>query len=116
MNLHGSRWFRAAWLLPLLPLLPALAACAVSRVNPDGSIDYWGWAHVRVPAANRPAGAIRLDVEGVGVMLSSSPAGGGVAIGYASQSVTVVRHDALVCLPAHATAQLAPAALQGDRP
>lgn len=107
--------------LLLLPLVTALAACAVSRVNPDGSIDTWGLAHVRVPAPAGRVGGVRLEVEGVGLIVSSSPAGSGVALGYASQSVTVLGSDALVCLPLPAAAPLAalnakPVANQGDRP
>ncbi len=81
--------------------LSELAGCALTRVHPDGTVEYWGLAHVTVrgfPEQSPVAAAFA--VEGVGALLMFSPAGSAVTVGYASQSITLVRDNAMVCLPA----------------
>ena len=80
--------------------LSELAGCALTRVHPDGTVEYWGLAHVTVRGLGEQSPvAAAFAVEGVGALLMFSPVGSAVTVGYASQSITVVRDNALVYLP-----------------
>lgn len=84
----------------VLLALSELAGCALTRVHPDGTVEYWGLAHVTVRGQpDRAEIASVVAVEGVGALLMFSPAGSGVTFGYGSQSITVVQDNALVYLP-----------------
>ena len=80
--------------------LSELTACTLTRVHADGTVEYWGLAHVTLRALPEQSPvAAAVAVEGIGALLIFSPAGSAVTIGYASQSITVVRDNALVYLP-----------------
>jgi hypothetical protein len=85
----------------LLTAAHVLASCAITRVDADGTIEYWGFARVTLPGPSARPAAIQLSVEGIGLLFMSSPAGAGAAVGYASQSLTVVRDNAMACLSPH---------------
>lgn len=100
-----SRLFRTV--AALLALAPLLSGCAITRVHADGTIEYWGIARVVLPSAQARPGAMRLSIDGIGLLMMTSPAGGSAALGYASQTLTVLGDNALACfLTAPPTAEL----------
>ena len=75
-----------------------LSACAHVTELPDGSRRITGFVRMTVPASipQRQRGADSLEVTTVGLLLLSTPAGGSLSLGYASERITTVRNDALV--------------------
>ena len=77
----------------------SLLACACAHVEelPDGSRRVTGVVRMTVPAMPAEArGADMLEVQALGVLLLSSPAGNSVSLGYSSERITVLRNDARV--------------------
>ena len=94
--------------------LSELTACTLTRVHADGTVEYWGLAHVTLRALPEQSPvAAAVAVEGIGALLIFSPAGSAVTIGYASQSITVVRDNALVYLPGPSIRHVVDAGEQG---
>lgn len=84
----------AAWLL---------GGCAHLHVDDQGRRHLVGFVWLTLPAADvGPVGADALRARSVGLAIVRSPAGSGVTLGYSDQTVTVIRNDALVRLPADA--------------
>jgi len=91
-------------LLGALPsLLPCLllAGCSHLHVDDQGQRHIVGFVWLTLPpAAVEPVGADALRLRSVGLALTRSPAGDGAVLGYSDATVTVIRNDALVRLPA----------------
>ena len=80
-------------------LAGSLLACACAHVEelPDGSRRVTGVVRMTVPAMPAEArGADMLEVQTLGVLLLSSPAGNIVSLGYSSERITALRNDARV--------------------
>jgi hypothetical protein len=75
-----------------------LCSCAHVTELPDGSRRVTGFVRMTVPASipQGQRGADSLEVTTVGLLLLSTPAGGSLSVGYASERITTVRNDALV--------------------
>lgn len=73
------------------------SGCAHVEELPDGSRRVTGMVRMTVPAMPAEArGADMLEVQAVGVLLLSSPAGNSVSIGYSSERITALRNEARV--------------------
>jgi len=80
-------------------LAASLLACACAHVEelPDGSRRVTGMVRMTVPAMPAEArGADMLEVQALGVLMLSSPAGNSVSLGYSSERITALRNDARV--------------------
>jgi hypothetical protein len=82
----------------LAPTL-VLSGCAITHVHADGTIEYWGVARVVLPAAQTRPSVMRISIDGIGLLMMTSPAGGTAALGYASQTLTVLGDNAMACFP-----------------
>lgn len=90
-------------LLPAAALLAAtlLAGCAHVHVDGEGRRHVVGLVWMTLPPAPvEPVGADALRVRALGASVIRTPAGGGVAVGWTDTTVTVIRNDALVRMPA----------------
>ena len=96
--LVGSLWvFRIKKLLLAMMMLP-LCGCAVTKFGDDGSREVFGFVRMKLPAS-APAGALAgetIEISVVGLLVFSSPAGGGVAVGYSIEQVSALKNDVLV--------------------
>lgn len=83
-----------------LAVAAATLVCACAHVTelPDGSRRVTGLVRMTIPASipQGQRGADSLEVSAVGLLLLSTPAGGSLSLGYASERITTVRNDALV--------------------
>jgi hypothetical protein len=73
------------------------SGCAHVEELPDGSRRVTGIVRMTVPGMPAEArGADMLEVQAVGVLMLSSPAGNSVSLGYSSERITALRNDARV--------------------
>lgn len=80
-----------------LAALAFASGCAHVEELPDGSRRVTGMVRMTVPAMPAEArGADMLEVQAVGVLLLSTPAGNSVSLGYSSERITALRNDARV--------------------
>lgn len=90
-------------MMPLLLLSSLLAACSHLHVDEQGRRHVFGFVWLTLPPANvEPVGAESLRARTIGLALTRSPAGDAAVLGYSDTTVTVIRNDALVRLPAPA--------------
>lgn len=74
-----------------------LMGCAHVEELPDGSRRVTGIVRMTIPAMpSEMRGADMLEVQAIGVLLVSSPAGNSFSLGYSSERITALRNDARV--------------------
>lgn len=87
--------------LALTTLALLLAGCAHVHVDDQGRRHVIGLVWLTLPPPPvEPVGAESLRTRSVGLAVTRSPAGGGVTLGYQDSTLTVIRNDALVRMPA----------------
>ena len=95
---EGSPWVvRLATLLLAVTPLP-FCGCAITTVGADGSREVLGFVQMKLPAST-PPGALAgetIELNVVGLLVFSSPVGGGVALGYAREQITGLKNNVLV--------------------
>jgi hypothetical protein len=90
-------------ILLFLVLGSLLGGCSHLHVDGQGRRHVVGFVWLTLPPANvEPVGAESLRARTIGLALTRSPAGDAAVLGYSDATVTVIRNDAQVRLPAPA--------------
>lgn len=87
--------------LVLILMGAMLGGCSHLHVDEQGRRHVVGLVWLTLPPerAAQPTGADAVRVRGLGLVVTRSPAGSGIVLGYGDSTVTVIRNDALVHLP-----------------
>lgn len=85
----------------ILMAVGVLAGCAHVHVDEQGRRHVVGLVWMTLPpAAVEPVGAEALRLRSLGASVLRTPAGSSLTVGWTDTTVTVIRNDALVSLPA----------------
>lgn len=79
-------------------VLMLLSGCAVTTIREDGSREVFGFVNMRLdPSGTADAYAgDTIDLTTFGILIFTSPLGGGVALGYAHEQATALKNHALI--------------------